>query len=70
MGVRPRRAISGVDALTPSKLRVSTMAADGMTNRAIAQALFVSIKTVEVHLGSAYRKLDTARTGLAAALTE
>ncbi|MGQ0574022.1 MAG: ATP-binding protein [Pseudonocardia sp.] len=69
LGVRPRRAISGVDALTPSELRVSKMAADGMSNRAIAQALFVTIKTVEVHLGNAYRKLDTSRAGLAATLS-
>ncbi len=34
------------------------MAADGMSNPQIAQALFVSLKTVETHLGSAYRKLD------------
>ena len=56
-GARPRRSTSGVDALTPSELRVARMAADGMGNRAIAQALFVTIKTVEVHLGSTYRKL-------------
>ncbi|HTF50419.1 MAG TPA: AAA family ATPase [Pseudonocardia sp.] len=69
-GVRPRRAASGVDALTPSELRVVRMAADGMGNRAIAQALFVTIKTVEVHLSSAYRKLDVAsRAALPAALT-
>ena len=46
------------------------MAADGMTNRAIAQALFVTIKTIEVHLANAYRKLGIAsRAALAAALT-
>jgi DNA-binding CsgD family transcriptional regulator len=33
------------------------MAADGMTNREIAQALFVTPRTVEVHLSNAYRKL-------------
>jgi DNA-binding CsgD family transcriptional regulator len=36
------------------------MAAEGMTNREIAQALFVTTKTVEGHLGSSYRKLDIA----------
>ena len=70
-GARPRCATSsGVDALTPSELRVARMAAEGMTNRAIAQSLFVTIKTVEVHLGNAYRKLGVpSRAALAAALT-
>ncbi len=68
-GARPRRAISGVDALTPSELRVARMAAEGMGNRAIAQALFVTVKTIEVHLGSAYRKLGVpSRAALAGAL--
>jgi DNA-binding CsgD family transcriptional regulator/predicted negative regulator of RcsB-dependent stress response len=68
-GARPRRAISGVDALTPSELRVARMAAEGMGNRAIAQALFVTVKTVEVHLGSTYRKLGIpSRAALAATL--
>jgi DNA-binding CsgD family transcriptional regulator len=70
-GVRPRRAASGVDALTPSELRVARMAADGMGNRAIAQALFVTIKTVEVHLGNAYRKLGIpSRAALAATFAQ
>jgi DNA-binding NarL/FixJ family response regulator len=33
------------------------MAAEGITNRDIAQALFVTPRTIEVHLSSAYRKL-------------
>jgi DNA-binding NarL/FixJ family response regulator len=77
-GVRPPSAASGVDALTPSQLRVARMAAAGMSNRAIAQALFITIKTVEVHPGaagpgppaSAYRKVSIpSRTALAEALT-
>ena len=57
-GARPRRRVlSGLDALTPSERRVALMAAEGMTNRDIAQALFVTSRTVEVHLSSAYRKL-------------
>lgn len=68
-GARPRRSTSGVDALTPSELRVARMAADGMGNRAIAQALFITVKTVEVHLGSTYRKLGVlTRAGLPDAL--
>ena len=58
-GARPRRsALSGVDALTASELRVCQLAADGMTNAEIAQTLFVTRRTVETHLGNAYRKLD------------
>jgi DNA-binding CsgD family transcriptional regulator len=60
-GARPRRlALSGVDALTPSERRVAEMAAENMTNKDIAQALFVTPKTVEVHLSSVYRKLQIA----------
>jgi DNA-binding CsgD family transcriptional regulator len=56
-------------ALTPSEQRVARMAADGMTNRDIAQALFVTQKTVEMHLGNVYRKLGvSSRRGLPAAL--
>jgi DNA-binding CsgD family transcriptional regulator len=57
-GVRPRTASLGVDALTPSERRVAGMAAEELTNREIAQALFVTPKTVEVHLSNAYRKLE------------
>jgi DNA-binding CsgD family transcriptional regulator len=44
--------------LTPSERRVTALAADGRTNREIANALFVTVKAVEWHLGNAYRKLD------------
>jgi DNA-binding CsgD family transcriptional regulator/exonuclease VII small subunit len=58
-GARPRRPwISGVEALTPSELRVALMAADKKTNRDIAQTLFVTPKTVGDHLANTYRKLD------------
>src|SRR5207248_10526782 len=57
-GARPRRiALSGVQSLTPSERRVAERAANGPTNREIAQALFVTQRTVEVHLTSIYRKL-------------
>lgn len=70
-GAKPRRAVlSGVESLTPSERRVAKMAAGGMTNREIAQSLFVTMKTVEVHLSSVYRKLDIAsRAELTDALT-
>ncbi len=57
-GTRPRSdAQAGVAALTASERRVVERAAGGETNRDIAQALFVTPKTVEVHLSNAYRKL-------------
>jgi len=57
-GARPRTdAVSGVDALTASEKRVAAMAAEGSSNRDIAQALYVTPKTVEVHLSNTYRKL-------------
>jgi DNA-binding CsgD family transcriptional regulator len=57
-GARPRRdALHGRDALTASELRTAQLAAEGRTNREIAQALFVSVRTVETHLTHTYRKL-------------
>jgi DNA-binding CsgD family transcriptional regulator len=50
--------VGGVESLTPSERRVAGMAAEGKTNRAIAQDLFLTVKTIEAHLSSAYRKLD------------
>jgi DNA-binding CsgD family transcriptional regulator len=47
-----------VDALTASERRVAEMAAAGMSNREIAQALFLTSRTVETHLAHAYQKLD------------
>ena len=69
-GARPRSsALSGPDSLTPSERRVADLAASGQTNKQIAQALFVTPKTVEVHLSNSYRKLDiSGRRELAAAL--
>ncbi|MDR9371061.1 LuxR C-terminal-related transcriptional regulator, partial [Conexibacter sp. JD483] len=71
-GARPRRpALEGVQALTPSERRVSDLAAGGLTNREIAQALFVSTKTVEFHLRNAYLKLRIrSRRELRPALAE
>ncbi|MDA0160817.1 AAA family ATPase [Solirubrobacter ginsenosidimutans] len=57
-GGRPRTtALQGPASLTPSERRVAERAAAGQTNRAIAEALFVTPKTVELHLRNAYGKL-------------
>jgi DNA-binding CsgD family transcriptional regulator len=57
-GGRPARLeLRGIDALTPAERRVCELAAGDLTNREVAQTLFVTEKTVELHLTSAYRKL-------------
>ncbi len=69
-GARPRTdARSGAAALTASERRVADLASGGVTNRDIAQTLYVTPKTVEVHLSNAYRKLGIrSRRELGAAL--
>ncbi len=69
-GARPRRErIDGPDSLTAGELRVARMAAEGRSNREIAQALFVTRRTVEMHLTNSYRKLRIhSREALATAL--
>jgi DNA-binding CsgD family transcriptional regulator len=70
LGARPRRAaLTGFDALTPTERRVADLASSNMTNVEVAQALFVTPKTVETHLANAYRKLGiTGRHELPAVL--
>lgn len=61
-GARPRRDRStGIDSLTGAERRVAAMAAQGLSNREIAQGLFVSIKTVEGHLRQGFTKLGISR---------
>ena len=69
-GIRLRREpASGADALTPSERRIADMAAAGLSNPEIAQELFLTVKTIEMHLTRTYRKLDIGRRAeLAAAL--
>jgi DNA-binding CsgD family transcriptional regulator len=60
---------TGVSGLTAAERRAVTLAASGRTNRQIAEELFLSVRTVEIHLTNAYRKLGVARRSeLAAAL--
>jgi len=69
-GARPRRArLTGIESLTASEWRVAQMAAEGMSNREIAQALFVTMKAISMHLTHVYDKLGvSARTELGSAL--
>jgi DNA-binding CsgD family transcriptional regulator len=69
-GARPRRAaLTGPDALTAGERRVAALAAEGASNRQIAEHLFITQATVETHLRHAFRKLGiTSRTGLPASL--
>ncbi|HZV72682.1 MAG TPA: AAA family ATPase [Conexibacter sp.] len=61
----------GVESLTPSQRRVAELAASGMTNRQIAQTLFLTVKTIETHLAATYDKLGIrSRQQLPAALGE
>jgi DNA-binding CsgD family transcriptional regulator/tetratricopeptide (TPR) repeat protein len=60
-GARPRRvSLSGVDALTPTERRVADLIARGLTNRQIAESLFVTINTIEWHVRHVYAKLGVA----------
>jgi DNA-binding CsgD family transcriptional regulator len=66
LGLRPRRsAVTGPGSLTPTERRVADLASSGLTNRQTAEALFVTVKTVETHLARAYGKLGiSTRTEL------
>lgn len=58
-GARPRTAmVTGRDTLAASERRVAQLALENLSNKDIAQTLFVTVKTVEVHLGRVYRKLE------------
>jgi DNA-binding CsgD family transcriptional regulator len=57
-GARPRRVVlTGLDSLTASERRIAELAGQGLTNREIAQTLFITARTVEGHLTSVFRKL-------------
>ena len=63
-GARPRKEVfTGVESLTASELRIAKLAAEGLTNREIAQQLYVTQKTVETHLRHCFQKLDLKGRG-------
>ena len=62
LGETPPDLAAGVDALTAGERRVVTLAAEGRDPRDIAQALFLTPRTVEVELASATRKLGVTST--------
>jgi DNA-binding NarL/FixJ family response regulator len=67
---RRRRDATTADRLTPQELRVALLIAEGATVREAAVQLFLSPKTIEKHLGGAYRKLNIRnRAQLARTLT-
>ncbi|MFE3886091.1 LuxR C-terminal-related transcriptional regulator [Streptomyces lydicus] len=67
LGARPRRTpTAGISALTDRERRAAVLAARGLTNREIADTLFITQRTVENHLTSGFRKLGiTGRRELA-----
>jgi DNA-binding CsgD family transcriptional regulator len=69
-GARPRRIVlTGLDSLTASERRIAELARQGLTNREIAETLFITARTVEGHLTSVFRKLMlNSRDELPAAL--
>ncbi|MEV4421022.1 helix-turn-helix transcriptional regulator [Patulibacter sp. NPDC049589] len=72
LGARPRRYLaSGAQSLTATQRRIAELVAEGLTNREIAQAAFITQKTAETHVSAVLRKLDVRRrTEVAARLAE
>jgi DNA-binding CsgD family transcriptional regulator len=68
-GGRVKRTETARDDLTPQELRVALMVAQGLSNVEAANRLFLSPKTIEFHLGNAFRKLGVPnRAALASAM--
>ncbi|MFE2269894.1 LuxR C-terminal-related transcriptional regulator [Streptomyces lavendulae] len=57
-GRMPQLATVPLDSLTHSERRIATLAERGHSNKGIAEALFITPRTVEMHLTNVYRKLD------------
>jgi DNA-binding CsgD family transcriptional regulator len=60
-GVRLKEPTSGLSSLTPQELQVALHVARGLANREVAAQLFLSVKTVEFHLGNVFHKLGVRR---------
>jgi DNA-binding CsgD family transcriptional regulator len=70
-GASLRRRVDQRDALTPQELQIAQLAAQGLSNREIAERLFVSPRTVSTHLYRVYPKLGvTTRAELRRALDQ
>jgi DNA-binding CsgD family transcriptional regulator len=70
-GAIRRKPIADPDRLSPQEIRVALAVAEGATNKEVAAKLFLSPKTIEFHLGRAYRKLGIhSRTELATLVAE
>ena len=62
---RANRPALGLAGLTDTERAIADLVAQGLTNRQIAQRVFVSRHTVDFHLRSIYRKVDvTSRIDL------
>ena len=61
-----RRSPFGWSSLTESERALAALVAEGMTNRQVAEVLFISRHTVDAHLRHIFTKLDiNSRVGLA-----
>jgi DNA-binding CsgD family transcriptional regulator len=70
-GGPPAERTTGLRELTAQELQVALAVADGQTNAEVARSLFLSVKTIEFHLGNAYRKLGLrSRSALARAVAD
>ncbi|MFE3001615.1 ATP-binding protein [Nocardia sp. NPDC059246] len=71
-GAKPRRSYStGLQALTPTEFRIAEMAAQGLSNREVAESLFVARSTVAWHLRHIFQKLEiTSRSELSTAVED
>ncbi|MDF1602276.1 helix-turn-helix transcriptional regulator [Nocardioides sp. YIM 152315] len=68
IGSAPVRTETAPDALTPRETEILTLVADGRSNGEIARQLFISAKTVSVHVSNILAKLDAAGRTEAAAI--